>query len=72
MTKAKHFIFLFLITVFTGFSQVNSDNAVMEIKGTVKGMENFEPISGVDVSTSSGRYARTNALGEFKIRGSHK
>lgn len=70
MTKVKHFIFLFLIAMFTGFSQVNGDNAVMEIKGTVKGMENFEPISDVDVSTSSGRYARTNALGEFKIRAS--
>ncbi|WP_298794151.1 histidine kinase [uncultured Allomuricauda sp.] len=70
MTKVKHFILLFLMAVFTGFSQVNGDNAVMEIKGTVKGMENFEPISDVDVSTSSGRYARTNALGEFKIRAS--
>ncbi|WP_190811155.1 histidine kinase [Flagellimonas sp. S3867] len=70
MVKRTYIIFFILITAFTGFSQVSSSSSVMEIKGTVKGMENFEPISGVDVSTSSGRYARTNALGEFKIQAS--
>ncbi|MGW9685306.1 histidine kinase [Flagellimonas sp. 2504JD1-5] len=70
MARRAYIIIFVLITGFTGYSQVSSSSSVMEIKGTVKGMENFEPISGVDVSTSSGRYARTNALGEFKIQAS--
>ncbi|MGX1928790.1 tetratricopeptide repeat-containing sensor histidine kinase [Flagellimonas sp. 2504JD4-2] len=70
MIRRAYIIFLLLSSVFTGFSQVSNSSSVMEIKGTVKGMENFEPISDVDISTSSGRYARTNVFGEFKIQAS--
>ncbi|MEX0315369.1 MAG: histidine kinase [Allomuricauda sp.] len=70
MIKKAAFIFLFLITAFTGISQVDSNSSVIEIKGTVKGKENFAPISGVEISTSSGRYTTTNVLGEFKIKAS--
>ncbi|WP_420321601.1 tetratricopeptide repeat-containing sensor histidine kinase [Flagellimonas sp.] len=70
MIRRTYILFFILISAFTGLAQVSSSSSVMEIKGTVKGMENFEPISGVDISTSSGRYARTNALGEFKIQAS--
>ncbi|MEX0363435.1 MAG: histidine kinase, partial [Allomuricauda sp.] len=49
-----------------GFGQQNGRKWV-EIKGSVKGKENYEPISGVDGSTDSGYYTTTNRLGEFRI-----
>ncbi len=56
--------------MFTGLSQVNNNGSLIQIKGSVKGKENFEPISGVEVYTNKGRFTTTNALGEFKIEAS--
>ncbi len=67
----KNYIgFLFLLMVYSGFAQVNSRSSRIDIKGSVKGKENFMPISGVEVSTNSGQYTRTNGLGEFRIKAS--
>lgn len=70
MILKKYIGFLFLLMVYTGFSQVNSRSSLVDIKGSVKGKENFMPISGVEVSTNSGQYTRTNGLGEFRIKAS--
>ncbi len=56
--------------MFTGLSQVNNNGSLIQIKGSVKGKENFEPISGVEIYTNKGRFTTTNALGEFKIEAS--
>lgn len=40
----------------------------MLIEGSVRGRETYTGISGVEVSTSSGEYTLTDALGEFKIK----
>ncbi len=66
----KTYIILFLVLTATGaLAQVQQRaNVTFELKGTVRGKEDFTPISGVQVSTDKGSYATTNALGEFKIR----
>ncbi len=38
------------------------------VKGKVQGKENYEPISGVEVSTNRGAFTITNALGEYTIK----
>ncbi|AWX45152.1 Histidine kinase [Flagellimonas maritima] len=68
MIKIKHILFFFLIVFYSGFSQVNNESPSVQIKGSVKGKENFAPISGVQVSTNTGGYTTTNAFGEFRIR----
>lgn len=70
MIKEKHILFFFLIVFYSGFSQVNNERLSIEITGSVKGKENFAPISGVEVSTDKGSYTTTNGLGEFKIKAS--
>ncbi|PWL39265.1 sensor histidine kinase [Flagellimonas aquimarina] len=70
MIKGKHILFFFLIVFYSGISQVSSERSLIEITGSVKGKENFAPISGVEVSTDKGSYTTTNGLGEFKIRAS--
>ena len=40
----------------------------IEIRGTIRGKENFEPLSGVEVSTNNGAYVITDVLGEYKIK----
>lgn len=69
--KKVHFILtvLFLGTFMT-FSQVFENTGKLNIRGSVKGQENRTPISGVEVSTSSGTYTLTDAFGEFKISAS--
>ncbi|GGG54190.1 hypothetical protein GCM10011414_24920 [Croceivirga lutea] len=37
------------------------------LKGSVVEEENYAPISGVDIITEGGEYAKTNGLGEFSI-----
>lgn len=54
----------------SGFSQERSERPLIEIRGTVKGKENYQPISGVSVSTDTGYYTTTNGLGEFRIKAS--
>ena len=67
----KKYISVILILVFhMGFSQVNTTSSQFELKGSVKGKENFAPISGVQISTDKGRQTTTNGLGEFSIRAS--
>ncbi|ADV49398.1 signal transduction histidine kinase, LytS [Cellulophaga algicola DSM 14237] len=68
MNKRLHLFFTFLLFCFVAFSQAQSQRSSFEIKGSVKGEENREPISGVTVTTSSGSYTVTNGLGEFKIK----
>ncbi len=67
--KAYIFIFL-LMTSLTALAQVGQNSGEVEIKGSVKGKDNYVPISGVEVSTDKGKYTKTNSLGEFKIRAS--
>jgi tetratricopeptide (TPR) repeat protein len=65
--KAPLFLFLFA-TIISGFSQARNTNSSFELKGYVRGKENGIPISGVQITTDSGSYTTTNALGEFKIK----
>lgn len=48
-------------------NQVGLPKRTVEVKGTVQGKENYEPISGVEVSTTTGAYTFTNSRGEYKI-----
>ncbi|MBO0322831.1 histidine kinase [Muricauda sp. CAU 1633] len=68
MIKKGYILFLLMLTSVVAFSQVNSGRVEMDIEGSVKGKENFSPISGVQVSTDQGKYTRTNAFGEFTIK----
>ncbi|WP_158975590.1 histidine kinase [Cellulophaga sp. L1A9] len=68
MNKSKHLFFTFFLFCFVALSQAQSQRSSFEIKGSVQGEENREPISGVSVTTSSGGYTVTNGLGEFKIK----
>jgi hypothetical protein len=49
-------------------NKTNASGKLIEIKGTVQGKESNVPIAGVEVSTDWGGYAKTNALGEYKIK----
>ncbi len=51
-----------------GFSQTNTGQSVVEIEGSVRGKENYTPISGVQITTDKGNHTTTNGLGEFKIK----
>ncbi|TMU54344.1 tetratricopeptide repeat-containing sensor histidine kinase [Flagellimonas algicola] len=68
MVRSKFIVFLCSLFTMVAFSQQQDGRKWVEIKGSVKGKENYEPISGVDVSTDSGYYTTTNSLGEFRIR----
>ncbi|WP_036382534.1 histidine kinase [Muricauda sp. MAR_2010_75] len=68
MIKKAHILFLLLVISTMGHAQVGNARNEIEIEGSVKGKENFSPISGVQVSTDHGRYTRTDALGEFTIK----
>ncbi|WP_394973419.1 histidine kinase [uncultured Croceitalea sp.] len=70
MFKKAYIIFFLLLTAFSGFSQVQNRAASFQLKGYVRGQDTYEPISGVQVTTDSGSYTTTNALGEFKIKAS--
>ncbi|TMM58238.1 tetratricopeptide repeat protein [Maribacter algarum] len=50
------------------FNGATEIRRIVEIKGSVQGKENFEPISGVEVSTDKGIYTITDSQGEYKIR----
>jgi len=68
MVKNIFIVFLFLMTSFIGFSQTNTGQSVVEIEGSVRGKENYTPISGVQITTDKGNHTITNGLGEFKIK----
>ncbi|MEM7484135.1 MAG: histidine kinase [Bacteroidota bacterium] len=67
MAKTKHILFFFLIIFYSGFAQVNNERSPVQIKGSVKGKENFVPIPDVQVSTNAGSFTTTNNFGEFTI-----
>lgn len=67
MLQAKYIAALFLLTCFMGFPQAQEQVNRVKIEGSVKGKENFNPISGVEVTTDKGAFTRTNELGEFEI-----
>ncbi|MGF1560432.1 MAG: histidine kinase [Flavobacteriaceae bacterium] len=67
MTRYSHILLLFFFGCKTLFGQVQENTKRIEIKGSVKGKETLEPISGVEVSTYTGAYTLTDFLGEYKI-----
>ncbi|MFK5972132.1 MAG: histidine kinase [Flavobacteriaceae bacterium] len=68
MQKVFYILVVFFLSVFTAFSQVSESIDTIEIKGSVKEQRTRVPISGVEISTSSGGYTLTNWVGEFRIR----
>jgi tetratricopeptide (TPR) repeat protein len=70
MKKVYFILMVLFLGTFMTFSQVFESTGKLNIRGSVKGMENRTPISGVEVSTSSGTYTLTDAFGEFKISAS--
>ncbi|SMC33890.1 histidine kinase [Cellulophaga tyrosinoxydans] len=68
MRKYQGILLIFFLSCFVSFSQGIQSEYSFDIKGTVKGKENREAISGVTVTTTSGGYTVTNGLGEFKIK----
>lgn len=70
MVRKAYILLVLLMTTFVGLSQVGNNRIEFQLEGTVRGKDNFVPISGVQVSTDKGAFTRTNALGEFKIRAS--
>ncbi len=75
MIKHTCIYILFFFGCSSLFSQIQreANNAseirpTIEIRGSVQGKENFEPISGVEISSNSGVYALTDAQGEYSIR----
>ncbi|MGB5666241.1 MAG: histidine kinase [Maribacter sp.] len=70
MNKIHHILIFLFLGVFTVNSQVLESKAKFQVKGTVKVLTDKTPIPGVAISTNSGEYTFTNALGEFKIKAS--
>ena len=75
MIKHTCIYILFFFGCSSMFSQIQreANNAseirpTIEIRGSVQGKENFEPISGVEISSNSGVYTLTDAQGEYSIR----
>lgn len=48
--------------------RVSENMRAFEVKGVVQGKENYEPISGVEVTTDRGSYELTNLQGEYRIK----
>lgn len=67
MHKVAYIFILFLLTFSTAVSQEFQNKNTFEIKGSVKGKERLTPISGVEVTSSSGSYTITDGLGGFRI-----
>jgi len=70
MPANRCILLLLLLWGSTMLSQGLGNAAQLKIKGSVKSRETGVPISGVQVSTSSGENAFTDAFGEFSIRAS--
>ena len=67
----NHKAYIFLLVLFSSLyslAQVGNERPQIQIHGSVKGKENYTPISGVNVSTDKGQFTRTDALGEFTIK----
>ncbi|XLS29842.1 histidine kinase [Flavobacteriaceae bacterium M23B6Z8] len=61
------FLALFLCMV-GAVCQPTVQDAYFEIRGSVKGKENFKPLSDVDVYVLGGAQTQTNSQGEFRIK----
>ncbi|RRQ49386.1 sensor histidine kinase [Maribacter algicola] len=61
-----HIIIPFLFVSVLGLAQ-NNGTPKFVLKGLVESQNSHKPIQGVSVSTSSGQFAYTNGLGEFRI-----
>ncbi|WP_108246267.1 tetratricopeptide repeat-containing sensor histidine kinase [Muricauda brasiliensis] len=70
MARHIYILLLILFSSLGSLAQVGNAQGQIQIKGSVKGKENYAPISGVRVSTDKGAFTTTNALGEFVIRAS--
>jgi tetratricopeptide (TPR) repeat protein len=70
MVQKIYILVLVLLTSLSSVAQIENVQGQLQIKGSVKGRENYAPISGVRVSTDKGAFTTTNALGEFTIRAS--
>ena len=68
MKHVIHIVLTLLLGCTWGWSQIESSRSPITIEGSVRGKENYTPISGVEVSTDKGEYTLTNALGEFRIK----
>ena len=68
MKQFFYIVILLCLTYNSGWGQVNSGRTPLTIEGSVRGKENYTPISGVEVSTDKGQYTLTNGLGEFRIK----
>lgn len=66
----KRFVYIALtlmLSISFSWAQTDLGRPLITIEGSVKGKENYEPISGVEVSTDKGEFTLTNSFGEFKI-----
>ncbi|WP_229665693.1 tetratricopeptide repeat-containing sensor histidine kinase [Croceivirga lutea] len=67
----KHFFNFSIVFLCMGLSFVQAQGLNQQqtflLKGSVVEEENYAPISGVDIITEGGEYAKTNGLGEFSI-----
>ena len=68
MALKRYIVALLFIVFSAAFSQNQGEAVEVEIKGSVRGKENYTAISGVQISTNRGAYTTTNGLGEFKIK----
>lgn len=68
MGKKTYIWIVFLVFSFYGMAQEQTRRELVQIKGSVKGKENYMPVPGVEVSTDTGYYTTTNGQGEFVIR----
>ncbi|KPM31383.1 Putative signal transduction histidine kinase [Croceitalea dokdonensis DOKDO 023] len=59
---------IFLVWSVLLLGQYQNKQEAIDLKGAVRGKENYTPISDVEVSTNRGIYTTTNALGEFRIK----
>lgn len=64
----KYIGLLVLLLGFVGTAQVSQNKVRFEVNGSVRGKENLQPLTGVEINASNGNYALTNTLGEFKIK----
>lgn len=66
----SRYIYILVVSLFFHLNALaQTDNVIQRVKihGAVKGKDNYEPISGVEISTNNGAYTLTNSLGEFDI-----
>ena len=68
--KTTYIVFtlvLALVSVSLVGAQTSVQSQKIVLKGSVVEEKNYSPISGVEISTTGGAYAKTNGLGEFRI-----